>query len=355
MNPSNDELDKYRKELADVDREILKQVSIRNNIAKKIGEIKARNGNQVVVPSVEERVVSRYIKNGKELEVSEYTARRIARAVIDESVDVQGRIPRTSVSKKICIIGGNGGMGRWLASFFSKRSHIISVIDTNTNGCEFPIVSIEEGVKSDIIIVATPVPVAEQILEKVFSLRPKGIVFDILSVKNPILDTLKNAVSNGFQVSSVHPMYGPRAASIAGRNILILDVGCKTANDTIAEIFAGGSIFTLPLEEHDSLVAYLLGLSHAVNLAYSDVLAKSDFTFKDLSLMASTTFAKQSAVSREVSEENAELYYAIQRQNPKNKEVLEKLLESVKRVMTMSREDFIESMKQETIWYSCKK
>jgi len=355
MISSNDEMEKYRRELADIDWEILKQVSTRNEIAKKIGDIKAQNAKQVVVPSVEDIVVSRYIKNGKELDVSEYTARRIARAVIDESVDVQGRIPRTSESKKICIIGGNGGMGRWLAAFFSKRSHIVSVVDTNTDGCEYPIVNIEEGVKSDIIIISTPVPVAEKILEKVFSLGPKGIVFDILSVKNPIITTLKKAVNNGFQVCSVHPMYGPRAASIAGRNVLILDVGCIKANETAAEIFAGGSIFTLPLEEHDSLAAYLLGLSHAVNLAYSDVLAKSDFTFKDLSLMASTTFAKQSAVSREVSEENAELYYVIQRQNPKNKEVLEKLLESVKRVMTMSREDFIESMNQETIWYSSKK
>jgi len=355
MISSKDELEIFRKELADVDREILKQVSIRNEISKKIGEIKAQSGKQVVVPSVEDIVVSRYIKNGKELNVSEYTARRIARAVIDESVDVQGRIPRTSISKKICIIGGNGGMGRWLASFFSKRSHIVSIVDTNTDESEYPIVSIEEGVKSDIIIVATPVPVSQQILEKVFSLEPKGIVFDILSVKNPIITTLRNAVNKGFQVCSVHPMYGPRAASIAGRNVLILDVGCKTANDTAAEIFAGGSIFTLPLEKHDTLAAYLLGLSHAVNLAYSDVLAKSNFSFKDLSLMASTTFAKQSAVSREVSEENAELYYAIQRQNPKNKEVLEKLQESLKRVMTMSREDFIESMKQETIWYSSKK
>jgi len=351
----NTKLNNLRNDLATIDRDILEQVARRNDIAKKIGEIKAESGAQIVVPNVEDIVSERYVKIGKEFEIGEYTARRIARAVIDESVDVQGRIPRFSSPRKICIIGGNGGMGRWLASFFSKRGHSIFIVDPNTSDCTFPIIPIEKCVESDIIIIATPVSIAENILNKIISLSPKGIIFDILSVKTPIIQLIQKSIKDNIRICSVHPMFGPHAGSVAGRNILILDAGCKEANKVAEELFAGGSVFTLPLEKHDPIVAYLLGLSHAVNLAYSDVIANSGFSFNDFSLMASTTFRKQSAVSKEVSDENAELYYSIQRENPKNKEVLNNLLNAIQRIISMPHDDFIASMKHQSEWYSGKK
>ena len=142
------ELDILRAELAEIDKKIMGLVGRRNEIAKVIGEEKAKTAAPVVVPSVERIVEQRYIDAGAKTGVTANTAFRIARAVVDESVDVQGRLPRFQEPQSICIIGGNGGMGRWLSNFFAARGHHVSICDPNTEGAEFPVVSLEDGLIS---------------------------------------------------------------------------------------------------------------------------------------------------------------------------------------------------------------
>ena len=60
---------------------------------------------------------------------------------------------------------------------------------------------------------------------------------------------------------------------------------------------------------------------------------------------------KQTAVSVEVANENAELYYAIQRENPENDAALRNLEEAVSRVRTLPKDEFISMMQDEAVWY----
>ena len=346
------ELDTLRAELAEIDKKIMALVGRRNEIAKVIGEEKAKTGAAVVVPPVERIVEQRYIDAGAENGVTANAAFRIARAVVDESVDVQGRLPRRQNPQKICIVGGNGGMGRWLANFLSAREHVISICDPHPEGSAFPAVSLEEGAKADVIILATPVPVSDSVLEEVLALSgPETIIFDILSVKAPLVPRLREAGRAGRKVCSVHPMFGPSAASAAGRNVIVCDCGSKEAVEEAELLFNVSDILKMEVEEHDKAAAYVLGLSHAVNIAFSDALVRSGCTSEEFRAAASTTFRKQTAVSVEVANENAELYYAIQRENPENDAALRGLEEAVERVRTLSKDDFISMMHDAAEWY----
>ncbi len=346
------ELDALRAELAGIDKTIMELVGRRNEIAKIIGQEKAKSGASVVVPSVERIVEQRYIDAGAAHGVTANAAYRISRAVIDESVDVQGRLPRFQEPKKICIVGGNGGMGRWLSHFLAARGHAVSISDPDCEGAEFPAVSLEEGAKADIIILATPVPVSDRILEEVLSASsPDAVIFDILSVKEPVRERLRKAGAAGRHVCSVHPMFGPSAPSAAGRNVIICRCGSAAADETAAMLFNVSDILFMDIEEHDKAAAYVLGLSHAVNIAFSDALVRSGCTSAEFRAAASTTFRKQTAVSVEVANENAELYYAIQRENPENDAALRKLEEAVSRVRTLPKEEFISLMQDAAAWY----
>ena len=84
-----EQLAPLRAELANIDREIIALVGRRNRIARVIGEEKAKEGEAVLVPSVEMVVEQRYVDAGVRAGVNAATAVRIARAVIDESVEVQ--------------------------------------------------------------------------------------------------------------------------------------------------------------------------------------------------------------------------------------------------------------------------
>lgn len=346
------ELDVLRAELAAIDKKIMALVGRRNEIAKVIGEEKAKTGAAVVVPSVERVVEKRYLDAGAEVGVTANAAFRIARAVVDESVDVQGRLPRLQPPKNICIVGGNGGMGRWLANFLSSRGHCISICDPQPEGSAFPVVSLAEGAAAEVIILATPVPVSDSILAEVLSLSgPDAVIFDILSVKAPLIPRLREAGGAGRKVCSVHPMFGPSAASAAGRNVIVCSCGSPEAANEAALLFNVSDILHMEVEEHDKAAAYVLGLSHAVNIAFSDALVQSGITSAELRGSASTTFRKQTAVSVEVVNENAELYYAIQRENPENDAALRRLEEAVARVRTLPKDDFIRMMHDAAVWY----
>ena len=81
----------------------------------------------------------------------------------------------------------------------------------------------------------------------------------------------------------------------------------------------------MPVEEHDELMSYVLGLSHAVNIAFFEALRQSGKGYDDLNRAASTTFRRQVETSRDVASENSQLYFEIQHLNPFNKDALEYL------------------------------
>jgi len=57
-------------------------------------------------------------------------------------------------------------------------------------------------------------------------------------------------------------------------------------------------------------------MSHALNIAFFDALAKSGHPFEELRMTASTTFVNQVENSRRVAKEDPEMYYEIQHLNP---------------------------------------
>ncbi|MDO5846185.1 MAG: chorismate mutase, partial [Methanocorpusculum sp.] len=189
------ELNALRAELAEIDREIMELAGRRGRIAELVGSEKAKTGAPVVVPQVERIVEQRYVRAGAAAGVSEAAALRIARALINESVDIQGRIPRAQTPMRICIAGGNGGMGRWLSKFFASRGHSVCIADPHPDGAAFPAVSLADGcADADAVVVSVPVPAADAVLAEVFSLvPPKTLVFDILSVKAPVRARLEAA------------------------------------------------------------------------------------------------------------------------------------------------------------------
>ena len=97
-------------------------------------------------------------------------------------------------------------------------------------------------------------------------------------------------------------------------------------------------------------MAYVLGLSHAVNIAFFEALRNSGRPFEELNQAASTTFKRQVESARNVAEENAQLYYEIQHLNPFNKDALEYLQKAVndlKEAAVEGNKDAFERMMRE--------
>jgi chorismate mutase/prephenate dehydrogenase len=81
------------------------------------------------------------------------------------------------------------------------------------------------------------------------------------------------------------------------------------------------------------LIAYVLGLSHALNIAFFTALAESGEAALRLGQISSTTFDAQLAVASRVADESPELYFEIQMLNDYGGESLNALRQAVERVI----------------------
>ena len=181
-------------------------------------------------------------------------------------------------------------------------------------------------------------------------LRPPGLIFDLGSLKTPLRKPLTDLVEAGCKVTSVHPMFGPDTELLSGRHVVFVDVGCPEATAEARSLFSStmAEQVELGLDDHDRLIAYVLGLSHALNIAFVTALAESGEAAPELIKMSSTTFDAQFNIASKLSEENPRLYFEIQHLNEYGEEALAALENAVVRIIGMVRggyeEDFVELM-----------
>lgn len=324
-----EDIDNIRKRIEKIDYEILRMMANRTAAAVEMGKRKASESLPLRAPEVEEKVIARYVSKAKEFGMSEESAATIARLLIHESIEQQGLIPRPAKSKRMLIIGGNGKMGLWLCRFFAARGHKIKVYDTSESTVYPSESNLKQGVlEAEVIVVSVPISKTKDVLNEIFSYSPNALIFDVSSVKSPSAEVLKEGAKKA-EVCSVHPMFGPETSSIIDRNVVICNCGSYSAVDKTEELFDGANITKTDLDEHDKLMAYVLGLSHATNIAFFETLNRSGKSYQELSKAASTTFKDQVETSHNVVSDNAQLYYEIQSLNPYEQEVLSTLIDSV--------------------------
>ena len=183
-------------------------------------------------------------------------------------------------------------------------------------------------------MVAAPLAVSGRILAQLAVLKPRGLVFDIGSLKSPLLDGLNELRTAGCRVTSLHPMFGPETRLLSGRHLIFCDVGDARATADAKELFAPTMVEQLDmgLEDHDRLIAYVLGLSHALNIAFFTALAESGEAAPKLACMSSTTFDSQLLVSNAVAKDNPHLYFEIQNLNRFGLGPLDALCDAAQRI-----------------------
>jgi len=128
-------------------------------------------------------------------------------------------------------------------------------------------------------------------------------------------------------VLGLHPMFGPNTELLSGRHVIFVDVGVPEATRRARRLFDSTMAVQveMDLESHDRVIAYVLGLSHALNIAFFTALAESGKSVPQLTEFSSTTFDAQVDVAGQVSAENPHLYFEIQAMNEYGLEPLDAL------------------------------
>lgn len=351
------ELDTLRRKIRDLDRRLLELWKQRDEAARNVGKLKQKAGLPLQNFEVEKAVLEHALRMAHRLQLSPERTAGFVRLLIESALAVQerDRTRRAQIhGRKALVVGGAGLMGSWFARFLEEQGFEVFVEDPK----ESPYPKPKKGAKNDVVIVATPPSTVLSVLEAYGKTLQKGtLLMDIASVKGDAARTLRKLAAAGKKVASIHPMFGPSAEVLMGRNVLVLDCGSKDAVREARALFAHTAARThvIPVDRHDALMADVLGLSHATSLAFNEALVASEFLYPELEPVASTTFRKQAEVSREVARENPRLYYEIQTLNQASLDALRRLEASAAklRVIVQKRDEagFAELMRRADAFY----
>ncbi len=334
---SADELLRLRERLDQVDDNIIDLIAERQAVVTAIGEHKLKTGAPLRHYEREREVIDRGMARAVEKGVSGDVAREILETLIHHSLGKQETHQLVQSDhgqgQSALVIGGLGRMGDWMSRYLDMVGYQVDVADPAERESHFNRVSDWENAidKYDVIVVAVTLRPTNSILHQLARIRPRGLIFDIGSLKSPMRTGLQALVEAKCRVCSVHPMFGPDEIGLSGRHILFVDVGNSKALDDARALFAhtAAECVNLSLEEHDEVMAWVLGLSHLVNIAFASALAQSGEAVPLLRQISSSTFDAQLKVAAQVVSENPHLYYEIQQGNSKTPDVVARFTDAL--------------------------
>jgi chorismate mutase/prephenate dehydrogenase len=362
------DLGELRERLTRLDGELLGLIAERQRLSEEVARAKRATGHPTRDFQRERDVLLNARVAAGKLGLPPSLADNLLRLLIRSSLATQEQAQLAAqgqgAGRRALVIGGGGKMGRWFVEFLDSQGYEVEVADpagplgarahrtdwqSDELSHELIVVATPLGAHAhrtdwqsdelshEVIVVATPLGITASILEQLARHRPPGLVFDIGSLKTPLRKGLEALREAGVRVASLHPMFGPDTDLLSGRHIIHVDVGRPDAVADAQALFASTMVeqVVTTLDDHDRLIAYVLGLSHAINIAFFTALAESGEAAPRLARLSSTTFDAQLAVASLVAGESPALYFEIQALNQYGGESLAALVGAVTRLQSL--------------------
>jgi len=245
------------------------------------------------------------------------------------------------MNKKIAIVGVNGKMGQWFANYFHKMGFEVVGFDVNNDIKEKFITKANSLVgailKTDYVLLCTPTKRTPEIVRLIAKEMQRGsYLIEISSQKFKTAQTLLKTPSRVNPVC-IHPMFGPGTKSIDGKNVIIIPIKDAKKELSITKLlFPKANFVTIDAAEHDKKIAVILGLTHLINIAFANILAK-DEKISLTEKMAGTTFKAQKIITESILTESPELIETII-SNPEVRRFAEEFWKDIGRLLTDSQE-----------------
>ena len=244
------------------------------------------------------------------------------------------------MDKTIAVIGAGGQMGNWLCNYFVKNGFDVTGFDidnpvpTNINKAESLIGAI---LNKEYVLLSTPTKKTPEIIRLIAKeMKRESYLIDITSQKSKTATALGKIPAKVCPVC-IHPMFGPGAKGVKNQNVISIPIKDGKKELAVAKsLFPEANFVTIDSNEHDKKIAIILGLTHLINIAFANILAKDDkilLTEK----MAGTTFKAQKIIAESILTESPELIETII-SNPEIRRVAEEFWKDIGRLLSSAQE-----------------
>src|SRR5690606_14335706 len=187
-------LEQLRSQLDRLDSDIVTLIGRRQAIAREVAAAKRATGYPTRDYGREREVILsarlRAEKEGLSPDVAEKVLRLLIRSSLTTQEQVSVAAHGAGNGRRALVIGGAGKMGGWFVRFLASQGFDVLVADpgaTDAAGQHVPDWrALADLDVFDFIVVATPLGASSAILAGLAARRPKGVVFDLGSLKSPL-------------------------------------------------------------------------------------------------------------------------------------------------------------------------
>jgi len=250
-------------------------------------------------------------------------------------------------------------MGRWFADFLLKEGNEVIITGRNERKLleakrqlDVEVAANVEAVKSaDVILLSVPIDNFAEVVEQVCPYtRPEQVIIDITSIKVFPVEIMHQHIKTAL-VLGTRPVFGPGARSVANQNFVLTptDERERTLAQKVRQYLEarGAKVSLMTPQEHDEMMAVILGLSHFIAIVSADTLLSFD-KLEQMKTIGGITYKVLLTLVESVLSEDPELYASLQMNLPKMAEIEEQFQRIGKTwgdlVKNRDRREFVERM-----------
>ncbi len=251
------------------------------------------------------------------------------------------------MKKKIAIIGSEGQMGKWFTKYFLEKGFDVIGYDAEKEILNKSITKAQSLVgailPADYVILCIPVKRTPETIRLIAKeMKRDSHLIDISSLKLKTAAALSK-IPDKVNPICIHPMFGPGTKKLKGQNIISIPIRDAKKELSVAKsLFGEASFVQIDATEHDKKIAIILGMTHLVNLALANILAKEE-NFSLVEKMSGTTFKAQKLLTAGIMTESPELIETII-SNPEIRKYAEEFWKDIGRMLILIQENRTEEI-----------
>ncbi|MEO9276277.1 MAG: prephenate dehydrogenase/arogenate dehydrogenase family protein [Nitrososphaera sp.] len=251
------------------------------------------------------------------------------------------------MKKKIAIIGSEGQMGKWFTKYFLEKGFEVIGYDAEKEIKDKAVTKAQSLVgailTADYVILCIPVKRTPETIRLIAKeMKRDSYLIDISSLKSKSAAALSK-IPDKVNPICIHPMFGPGTKKLKGQNIISIPIRDAKKELTVAKsLFSDANFVQIDAAEHDKKIAIVLGMTHLVNVALANILAKEE-NFTLVEKMAGTTFKAQKLLTAGIMTETPELIETIIA-NPEIRKFAEEFWKDIGRMLILVQENRTEEI-----------
>ncbi|MCE9946104.1 bifunctional chorismate mutase/prephenate dehydrogenase [Aeromonas rivipollensis] len=347
-----EELNALRDKIDVVDRQLIDLLAARLALVGEVGEVKSRHGLPIYAPDREASMLARRRAEAELLGVPGDLIEDVLRRVMRESYILESASEKENHFKcmkpdlgKVVIIGGQGQLGRLFGQMFGLSGYRVESLEQG----DWPR-SDEILADAGLVMVAVPIDITCQIIDRLGKLPADCLLVDVTSVKAAPLEHML-AVHKG-PVLGLHPMFGPDVASLAKQVIVCCQGRDPAASQWLLDQMTiwGARLQQVEAKAHDEAMTLIQALRHFATFAYGWHLSREQANIDRLLALSSPIYRLELAMVGRLFAQDPHLYADIILSSPQNLAMIRRYYQNFGEALGLlergDRAGFIEAFSQ---------